>query len=439
MDTAQILSLVGILIGLVFTMYLTYKGWSVIIICPVAACIMFAFSGMNPLVHVTTTYVTGATNMFKSMFLLYVACFMFAKVMTVTKSCYSIGHWLNKLFGVERATTALIVFAIILRLGGLNVGVYMVVYIMGLYMFKEANYSEDLLLAICIAGTWTFCNSSPFFPGNHNILLQGTLGTPNSAGLIPGMATMAVEVVFIVAYFEITSKRWRKKGRAFSGHAHLPSDEEMDPANFPPVWKGMAPLVGFVIFYNVFNIKVAVALIFSSFICVLLNWNKMPSASAWCKTMEDGAKGCLLSLICITAMGGMGTTITSTPFYDYLLGVLTTAPIHPYILTYGASALMGFLLASGMSACSTCLPMFQPLFETWCATMGLDMGVFHRLMVGGAVAFNTWPHNGVMCGMIDMYNTTYKKSLPSVMIAGTLIPIIVTTCVMLPLALLGFK
>lgn len=437
MSSAVALSLIGVILGLLIAMVLTYKGWTVLLVSPIAAVVIFLFGGLNPLTEMFSTYTTGIANMYKNMFLLYMSCFIFAEIMSLTKSCYTMGYWLNKIFGPERATTSLIIFAIILRFGGLNVGVYMVIYIMGLYMFKQANYSEDMLLGITVAGTWTFCNSMPFFPGNHNILVQQTLGTPKSAGLSMGLVHGIIEAVIIVAIFEIVSKKWRKKGRVFTADQYLPSGDELDPKTFPPIWKAVLPIILFVVLYQIFNVNVSACMIFAAILCSVLNLDKMNLVS-WFHEMEKGAKNSLMSCACVCVMGGIAAAITATPFYEFVLNWMTTVPIHPYILTYFASALIGLMFASAMTAVTTCLPMFQPLFEMWSQTMGLDMGVFHRLMVCGAVAFNTWPHNGVVSGIVEMYHTTYKKSLPLAMFAGTLVPIVVTTAVVLPMALMGF-
>lgn len=437
MTSVEIMSLVGVLVGLVVAMLLTYKGWAPILVAPLAAAVMLLFSGMNPLTNLISSYVPGAAKQFQTMYLLYVACFIFARVMTVTKSCYSIGHLLNNIFGPERATTALLLFAIVLRLGGLNVGVYLVIYYMGLYMFKQANYSEDMLLAICIAGTWTFCNSMPFFPSNHNIIAMGALDTTSSAGLSMGMAHGIIEAVLIILTFEIVAKRWRKKGRVFTADKYLLSAEEMDPATFPPVWKAAIPLVVFVVLFNVFGYNVAICMFLSAFVCMLLNMKKM-SVKEWFKMMEFSSKDCLVSLACTCAMGGLGTTITATPFYGKIFELITTSTINPYILTFAVAGLLAFILASASSACATIFPAFLPLFQQWTG-MGYDMGVFHRIVVSSTVAFNTMPHNGVMSGMIEMYHTDYKKSLPITLFTATLIPIVITTAVVLPMAVMGFK
>ena len=53
------MGLVGILLGLALLMWLAYRGWSVLMVAPVAAMLAAAISGEPLLAHWTQTFMPG--------------------------------------------------------------------------------------------------------------------------------------------------------------------------------------------------------------------------------------------------------------------------------------------------------------------------------------------------------------------------------------------
>ena len=50
------MGLLGMLVGLGLLMYLSYRGWSVLLLAPAAALVVAAFSGEPLLAHWTLTF-----------------------------------------------------------------------------------------------------------------------------------------------------------------------------------------------------------------------------------------------------------------------------------------------------------------------------------------------------------------------------------------------
>lgn len=420
MSSAEILSLVGIILGLLAVMLLSYKGWSPLLVAPLGGIIILAFSGLNPLTSMFSEFVPKVASMLQSMGALYLTSFIFAKTMNDSKSTYSIGSFLGKIIGPSHAPTIVIIFSMILRLGGLNIGSYMVSYAIGVYLCSKADYYEHILLATIIGGTWTFSNTMPFFPSAHNIVCMNAMGTTNTAGLVPGLAAGIFQFVLICGFLEFLARFLKKKGMTFSAHEFVDT-ASMDESSFPNIFVAILPLIVFVLVFNVLKVNVAVAMLAGTLTCMVLNF-KQHSVNEWFKLWQEGAKSCLPALSNLCILAGLGGVMVVTPFYNVILDILSTSSIHPYILTFAATLLMGALLGSAVTAINTCLPAFMPLFETWCATQGLDMGNFHRLMVLGALPTSTLPHNGSLVAMCDMFHTTQKKSMKYALVTGALIP-----------------
>ena len=62
------MGLLGILLGLALLMWLAYRGWSVLMVAPVAALLAAAISGEPLLAHWTQTFMGGAADSLRSGF-----------------------------------------------------------------------------------------------------------------------------------------------------------------------------------------------------------------------------------------------------------------------------------------------------------------------------------------------------------------------------------
>src|SRR5215472_943022 len=56
------LGLIGILFGLALLIWLSYRGWSVLLLAPIAAMITALFSGEPLLAHLTQTFMVSAAG-----------------------------------------------------------------------------------------------------------------------------------------------------------------------------------------------------------------------------------------------------------------------------------------------------------------------------------------------------------------------------------------
>src|SRR5690606_1010524 len=75
------MSLVGILLGLGLLIALAYRGWSVLLLAPVAAMIAALVSGEPPLAHWTQVFMVGAAEFLAHFFPLFLLGALFGKLM----------------------------------------------------------------------------------------------------------------------------------------------------------------------------------------------------------------------------------------------------------------------------------------------------------------------------------------------------------------------
>ena len=75
------ISLIGILIGIVLLIWISFRGVPVMFVAPVCAMIVFALSGVDIMEGMSTVYMTGFANFFKSYYLIFFFGAVFGRIM----------------------------------------------------------------------------------------------------------------------------------------------------------------------------------------------------------------------------------------------------------------------------------------------------------------------------------------------------------------------
>ena len=75
------MGLIGILLGLTLLVWLAFRGWSVLLLAPVAALVAAAFAGEPLLAHWTQTFMGSAARFIAQFFPLFLLGALFGKLM----------------------------------------------------------------------------------------------------------------------------------------------------------------------------------------------------------------------------------------------------------------------------------------------------------------------------------------------------------------------
>ena len=102
------MGLIGILLGLALLMWLAYRGWSILLVSPIAALIVAVFSGEPLLAHWTQTFMPGAARFVAQWFPLFLLGGLFGKLMGDTGSVSAIAQYLTKKLGAGRTMLAVV-------------------------------------------------------------------------------------------------------------------------------------------------------------------------------------------------------------------------------------------------------------------------------------------------------------------------------------------
>lgn len=96
------MGLVGILLALALLMWLAYRGWSILLVAPLASLVAAAFSGEHLLAHWTQTFMTGGARFVAQWFPMFLLGGLFGKLMDDSGSVSAIAKYLTNRLGTAR-------------------------------------------------------------------------------------------------------------------------------------------------------------------------------------------------------------------------------------------------------------------------------------------------------------------------------------------------
>src|SRR5262245_51226140 len=103
------MGLIGILLALAVLMFLAYRGWSVLLVAPLASLVAAASSGEPLLAHWTQTFMGGAARFIAQWFPMFLLGGLFGKLMDDSGSISAIATHLTKKLGTRRTMLSVVV------------------------------------------------------------------------------------------------------------------------------------------------------------------------------------------------------------------------------------------------------------------------------------------------------------------------------------------
>jgi H+/gluconate symporter-like permease len=98
-----VVGLAGILVGLGLLIWLAFRGWSVLMLAPLAALIAAVFSREPLLAHWTQTFMGSAAGFLAQFFPLFLLGALFGKLMEDSGSVTAIAGFMTQKLGARRA------------------------------------------------------------------------------------------------------------------------------------------------------------------------------------------------------------------------------------------------------------------------------------------------------------------------------------------------
>ena len=152
--------------------WLAFRGWSVLLLAPLAALLAAGFAGEPLLAHWTQTFMGSAAHFLAQFFPLFLLGALFGKLMEDSGSVAAIAGWMTERLGADRAMLAVVLAGALVTYGGVSLFVaFFVLAPMAEALFRGAAIPRRLMPAAIALGTSTFTMSAlPGTPAIQNAI-----------------------------------------------------------------------------------------------------------------------------------------------------------------------------------------------------------------------------------------------------------------------------
>jgi H+/gluconate symporter-like permease len=463
------MGLLGILIGLGVLIWLAYRGWSILLLAPIAALIAASFAGKPLLAHWTQTFMGGAASFFAQFFPLFLLGALFGKLMDDSGSVKSISRFMIERLGPRHAILAVVLAGAMVTYGGVSLFVaFFVLAPMAQELFRDAGIPRRLMPAAIALGTSTFTMSAlPGTPAIQNAIPMPFFGTTPFASPGLGILASAIMLAFGLWWLKRAEAAARSAGEGFGegpagAREAITEDQiireratlarEFDPAELahgqpsdtlPPIALAVLPLVVVVAvnFLMAFIIlpqfdfaflaeerwgatsvsavggvwAVVVALAAAIATTIAINLRRL---TALRESMDAGANASVLPVLSVSSLVGFGAVVAMLPAFEGVRAWVLAIEGGPLVSLAAATNLLAALTGSASGGLTIALETLGDTYMRIAAEQGIAPALLHRVAVISSGTLDSLPHNGAIVTLLAVCGTTHRESYPDIVVVA---------------------
>lgn len=428
-----VLSTLGVILALIALSLLCFKGFHPVVVGLLASAIVALTGGLNLLDSILKSYVPGVAAFFTSYFIIFFFSALLGKIYEETGAAKTVAEKLSNLFGPKLAMLAVCLSTAALIYGGItSFVVIFAIYPIALVLFEKADIPDRLIPGIVCLGLWSFAMTGPASTQIQNIMPMQALGTSSVAGGFPGVIGAVCMFAFGIVYMMWMEKRARVADEHFEFPTHV--ERFSDDRERPGIIPALIPLIFVIIVFNVFKWNINIALFISVILSVALFFRYFPEGQL-VKTLNEGAAASVTVIINTAAIVGFGSVVKSVPFFEKAVEFLSSSNLHPYVVSLTTANGLAGIMGSSSGSIALTLTTLDATIKQWGA-MGYNLGYIHRLISVGGGGLDSLPHCGAIISVLAVCGLTHKKAYFPIFVNCTVIPMLVSYGIMLPLMML---
>lgn len=437
----DVISLIGILLGLAVLIILSFRGYNPLVVGPVAAVVVILFSGMEVMPSLLGAYMESWAGFAKGQFLLFLASAIFGKILGDSGAARVIANWLLKLVkkfpGKERYVVVYVHIFLIMLLtyGGFSLFtlIFFLVHIF-LPIYKELDIPWELY-ACQVMGTSTITQG--FLPGTpaiQNLIPMEYLGTTATAAPLLGVITSIMMLVlgFIIVY--VIVRRTEKKQMGFlpvgaaAAAAYLKDGEGSPLDNLPqiPVLVCFLPSIVLLVAMNVFKVQAVLSMVLAIAVAYLLFCIVYKQKVDFKDCCAVGANQALGAVAYVCAIVGFGGVVAASPGFAMVVNALQNLPGPPVVQVAVGVAICAGITGSGSGGVGLAMANLAEGFMA----QGVDPQIIHRLTAIASCSLDSLPHCGSLQSSVAIQHTplkTFYYIIGWISVAGTTVMLAVAT------------
>ena len=468
MSSSELVGLLGILAGLGVLIGFAFKGWSVLLLAPIAAAAAALFAQEPILAHWTQTFMRSGAGFFAQFFPLFLLGALFGKLMEDSGSVTAIADYMTEKLGPGRVILAVVLGGAIVTYGGVSLFVaFFVIAPMAQNLFRAAGIPRRLMPAAIMLGTATFTMSAmPGTPSIQNTIPMPFFGTTPFAAPGLGIIASAIMLGFGLWWLQRQEAAAKARGEGFGAGAPptaeaLAEDETLrerataahafDPAEIvhgrstaqPSFAAAAAPIVVVILVNLVLSLIVlprmdlgflarpewggvspaavsgvwsVIAALTCAILTVLaLNFRRIPDLRA---TMDAGVNASALPVISVASLVGFGAVVAALPAFAMVRDVVLGIGGGPLVSLAVATNILAALTGSASGGLTIALDALGGTFLERAAHIGMDPALLHRVAVISSGTLDSLPHNGAVVTLLSVCGSTHSESYKDVFIVA---------------------
>ena len=462
------MGLLGILLGLGVLVWLSFRGWSVLILAPAAGLIAAAAAGEPLLAHWTQTFMGSAAGFLASFFPLFLLGALFGKLMEDSGSVAAIAQFMTEKLGPSRAILAVVLAGALVTYGGVSLFVaFFVLGPMAQALFRAADIPNRLMPAAIALGTSTFTMTAmPGTPAIQNAIPMPFFGTTPFAAPGLGVIAAAIMLGFGLWWLARAEAAARRSGEGY-GTAAVAADAAaddplvrerattagaFDPAEVhrgrhsdqsPGVLVAMLPLAVVVLVNLAMSLavlpridtsflaeerwggvplasvsgvwSVVVALASAIVVLVMLNRGRLSSLR---ETVDAGANASVLPVLSVASLVGFGAVVAAMPAFEVVRDWVLSIGGGPLVSLAVSTNILAALTGSASGGLTIALDALGGTYMRLAAELGIEPALMHRVAVIGAGTLDSLPHNGAVVTLLAVCGSTHGKSYFDIVMVG---------------------
>ncbi|WFU82270.1 GntP family permease [Bradyrhizobium sp. CIAT3101] len=463
------MGLLGLFVGLGLLVLFAFRGWSVLLLAPVAALVAARFGGEPLLANLTQVFMVNAAGFLAQFFPIFLLGAVFGKLMDDSGAVTSVAAFMAKRLGERRVILAVVLAGALVTYGGVSLFVaFFVIAPMARSLFRAAGIPRRLIPAAIVLGTSTFTMSAlPGTPSIQNAIPMPFFGTTPFAA--PGLGIVASLIMLGTGLWWLhrAEAKARRAGEGYGDDVEdaterAASDElvrerattarEFDPAELQhgrrsdqpsPVLSAVLPLVVVVAVNLLMSLvvlprldvayladerfgntslaavagvwSVAVALTAAIVTTIALNWARLPALR---QTMDAGANASVLPAFSVASLVGFGAVVAALPAFALVREWVLAIEGGPLVSLAVATNILAALTGSASGGLTIALDALGQTYVELAARTGIDLALMHRVAVIGSGTLDILPHNGAVVSLLAICGLTHRDSYLDIVMVG---------------------
>lgn len=435
------MSVIIALSALFILMIAAYRGYSVILVAPLAALGAVLLTDPSAVAPAfTNLFMDKMVGFIKLYFPVFLLGAIFGKLIEISGYSRAIVAAIIKILGEKRAIPVIITICGLLTYGGVSLFVVVfAVYPFAAEMFRQSNIPKRLMPATIALGAFTFTmDAMPGSPQIQNIIPTTFFNTNSWAAPTLGVLGSLFIVVIGILYLESRRKKAQRAGEGYGTNLRNEPQTAVDIKLVHPII-ALTPLIAVGIINLVltkyiphwypalFDLQLAgmkdaipvevkkitaiwavLGALCGGILCILI-FSFKTIVQEFAESSKGAISGAMLAAMNTGSEYGFGAIIAALPGFLVVAGSLQgiSNPLLNEAITIN---ILAGITGSSSGGMSIALGAMADQFVAAANAANIPLEVLHRVASMAAGGMDTLPHNGAIITLLTVTGLTHREA-----------------------------